>query len=221
MARATKIHLSLLTLAGLLLGGSLLLWSALGPENSAYADAKPTFKGPTKIAVFAGGCFWCMQPPFDATPGVVDTRVGYCGGKERRPTYEQVSTGRTGHTESIKVIYDPTRVSYAQLLDVFWRSMDPTDAGGQFADRGRQYRPAIFYLDDAQRKTALASRDKLAKSRRFKKPIVVEISPATAFWDGEAYHQRFYKKNPTRYYSYRRGSGRTGFLQRVWGKSAH
>ena len=188
-------------------------------SSSSGAAVKALPKG-AKVAIFAGGCFWCMQPPFDKLAGVISTSVGYCGGKEQNPTYHQVGYGRTGHTESIKVVYDPKKVSYKKLLDVFWRNMDPTDAGGQFVDRGKQYRPAIFYVNARQKKIAEASKKALGASGRFKKPIVVEITKATRFWDGEGYHQQFYKKNPTRYYSYRRGSGRDQFIAKHWGAAA-
>jgi methionine-S-sulfoxide reductase len=215
--RRRRVGLPLATLVLIGLGVGLIYSRSMARQPDPTAAKRTAYKGKTQIAIFAGGCFWCMQPPFDKLPGVVGTSVGYCGGKEQNPSYKQVAYGRTGHTESIKVVYDPKKVSYAQLLEVFWRNMDPTDAKGQFADRGRQYRPAVFYLDETQRKAALRSKAKLAKSGRFSKPIVVEITKASTFWDGEGYHQQFYKKNPTRYYSYRRGSGREAFLRRVWG----
>ena len=167
-------------------------------------------------AIFAGGCFWCMQPPFDYTEGVITTIAGYSGGKEKDPTYKEVSHGKTGHAESVEVIYDPKIVSYDKLLEVYWMNIDPTDAGGQFADRGKQYRPAIFYLNEDQKKAAQASKEKLEESGKFDKPIVVEITEATEFWDAEEYHQMFYKKNYTRYHSYKIGSGREGFIERHW-----
>jgi len=167
-------------------------------------------------AVFAGGCFWCMQPPFDYLDGVVTTTTGYTGGTEKNPIYKEVSYGKTGHTEAIEVIYDPEKVTYDKLLDIFWMNMDPTDAGGQFVDRGKQYRPGIFYLNDDQKKTAEASKKKLQVSGRFDKPIVVEIIQADEFWDAEEYHQMFYKKNPMRYKTYRMGSGRDQFIDKHW-----
>lgn len=190
---------------------------SLGPSDSTEREASVKQSGDQQRALFAGGCFWCMQPPFDALGGVSKTTVGYAGGPEVRPTYEDVASGRTGHTEAILIDYDPAKISYGSLLDVFWRNIDPTDADGQFVDRGRQYRPAIFFFDDSQRDEARASSDALAKSGRFSKPIAVEIVEATQFYPAETYHQSFYRKNPTRYYSYRRGSGRDAFIEKSWG----
>ncbi|MCB9555359.1 MAG: peptide-methionine (S)-S-oxide reductase MsrA [Deltaproteobacteria bacterium] len=170
-----------------------------------------------RVAIFAGGCFWCMQPPFDKTVGVVSTTVGFVGGNEVDPQYDDVARGKTGHTEAIYVIFEPKQVSYEKLLEVYWRNIDPTDKHGQFVDRGSQYRPGIFYLNAEQRRIAVRSRDALARSGRFSKPIAVEISAAGRFWPAENYHQKFYKKDPTRYYSYRRGSGRDAFIARSWG----
>jgi len=167
-------------------------------------------------AIFAGGCFWCVQPPFDHLDGVVTTTVGYTGGPEKNPTYKEVSYGKTGHTESIEIIYDPNKVSYNELLDVFWMTFDPTDAGGQFYDRGSQYRPGIFYLNEDQKKAAQASKKILQESGRFDKPIVVEITKAGEFWDAEEYHQKYYLKNPKHYKSYRVGSGRDKFINKHW-----
>ncbi len=169
-------------------------------------------------AIFAGGCFWCMEPPFEKLDGVKEVISGYTGGHKENPTYKEVSAGGTGHLESVEIIYDPTKVSHEKLLDVFWRQIDPTDAGGQFGDRGSQYRSAIFYLDEEQKKLAEKSRDELAASGRFEKPIVTEILPAGKFYRAEGYHQDYYKKNPIRYKIYRFGSGRDKFLDRVWGK---
>ena len=168
------------------------------------------------VATFAGGCFWCMEPPFDKVEGVKSTTSGYTGGVERHPSYKQVAYGRTGHTESIRVVYDPKVVTYGKLLKVFWQNHDPTDSGGQFVDRGSQYRPAIFVHDAEQRRLAEASKKELAASGRFSAPIATEIVDAADFWVAEDYHQDFYKKSPSRYYSYRRGSGRDRFLDRVW-----
>ena len=149
-----------------------------------------------KKAVFAGGCFWCMQPPYDKLPGVVSTTVGYMGGKTVNPTYEQVSSGQTGHLEVIQVVYDPAKTSYRELLRVFWRSIDPTDDGGQFADQGSQYHTAIFVYDDQQRAEAEASKKELAASGRFKKPIVPPVLTAQTFYGAEKYHQKYYQKQP-------------------------
>lgn len=167
-------------------------------------------------ATFAGGCFWCMEPPFEKIEGVKEVISGYTGGHKPHPTYEEVSSGKTGHLEAIQVVYDPSKVSYTDLLRVFWKQVDPTDGGGQFVDRGRQYRSAIFYHDDEQRRLAELSREELMKSGRFKKPIVTEILPASAFYPAEDYHQDYYRKNPIRYKFYRFNSGRDQFLKTVW-----
>jgi methionine-S-sulfoxide reductase len=169
-------------------------------------------------ATFAGGCFWCMEPPFDKLDGVISTTSGYTGGTERDPTYEQVSAGKTGHLEAIEITYDPARVSYAQLLDVFWKNIDPTQNSGQFVDVGPQYRTAVFYHNEEQRRLAMESRNRLQESRKFGKPIATEIRPAMEFYSAEDYHQDYYIKNPIRYKYYRWGSGRDQFLQETWGK---
>lgn len=171
-------------------------------------------------ATFAGGCFWCMEPPFENIEGVKEVISGYTGGWKQNPTYEEVASGSTGHVEAIEIIYDPAKVTYQTLLDVFWRQIDPTDEGGQFADRGQSYRTAIFYHNDQQRRLAEKSKKALERSGRFKKPIVTEIRPAGKFYKAEDYHQNYHKKNPLRYKSYRSGSGREGFLKKMWGKEA-
>jgi peptide methionine sulfoxide reductase msrA/msrB len=172
------------------------------------------------VATFAGGCFWCMEPPFEKLPGVSSVVSGYAGGTEPNPTYEQVSSGTTGHVEAVQVTYDPTVLSYEQLLDVFWRQIDPTNGAGQFVDLGPQYRSVIFVHDDAQRAAAEASKAALEKSGRFDKTLVTQIVPFTTFYPAEDYHQDFYKKNPLRYGLYRRGSGRDQFLEKIWGSAA-
>ena len=171
-----------------------------------------------RTAVFAGGCFWCMQPPFDNLPGVVKTTVGYTGGLPTTADYESVSSGATDHLEAIEVRYDPAKVSYEQVLDVFWRSIDPTDPSGQFADRGKQYQTAIYVFDDAQRKTAEKSKAALQTSGRFAKPVVVPVLEARPFYPAEEYHQKYYRKNPLRYHSYKYGSGRAPFIEGTWFK---
>ena len=173
----------------------------------------------TETAVFAGGCFWCTESDFEKVDGVIDAVSGYTGGRVANPSYEQVSAGGTGHVEAVKVIYDPDKVSYAQLIDVFWRHVDPTDRGGQFVDRGSQYRSVIFYSGEEQRQLAEASKKELEQSGRFAKPIVTEILPLGPFYEAEGYHQDYYKKNPIRYNFYRAGSGRDQFLDKVWGQS--
>ena len=172
----------------------------------------------TATATFAGGCFWCMQPPFETLPGVVKTTVGYTGGTVKNPTYEQVSSGVTGHAESIEVVYDPAVISYDKLLDVFWHNVDPLTRDAQFCDHGRQYRTAIFTHDDEQKRLAEASKQALQK--RFDQPIVTEIVPAGEFWPAEEYHQRYHEKNPIRYKYYRWNCGRDQRLEAVWGKDA-
>ncbi|WP_407923345.1 peptide-methionine (S)-S-oxide reductase MsrA [Desulfosoma caldarium] len=167
-------------------------------------------------ATFAGGCFWCVESDFEKVDGVLEVISGYTGGHKENPTYEEVSSGRTGHVEAVQVIYDPSKVSYEQLLDVFWRHIDPTDPDGQFVDRGSQYKSAIFYHDEEQRRLAEISRQRLQASGRFSKPIVTEILPLKTFYPAEDYHQDYYKKSPIRYRFYRANSGRDTFLKKVW-----
>jgi peptide methionine sulfoxide reductase msrA/msrB len=169
-----------------------------------------------KIATFAGGCFWCMEKPFEKLDGVLSVESGYTGGIEENPTYEEVASGSTGHTEAIRITYDPTRITYEELLDVFWRQIDPTDGGGQFVDRGSQYRAGVFYHDEEQHKLAEQSGKNLADSGRFDNPIVTEITAAGPFYMAEDYHQDYYRKNPIRYRYYRFGSGRDHFLGKEW-----
>ncbi len=171
-------------------------------------------------ATFAGGCFWCMEPPFDALDGVVSTTSGYTGGGKAKPTYEEVSAGGTGHAEAVEIVYDPAKVSYEKLLDVFWRNVDPTTRDRQFCDKGSQYRSAVFYHDDAQRRLAEASKQALEGSRKLPGPIVTEIVAAGAFYPAEAYHQDYYRKNPIRYRYYRYGCGRDARLEKLWGADA-
>lgn len=172
---------------------------------------------PLEKATFAGGCFWCMVPPFEKIDGVKLVVSGYTGGYKDNPTYEEVSAGKTGHVEAVQITYDPSKVSYEKLLDVFWRQVDPTDIGGQFVDRGSQYRSVIFFNTPAQKALAEKSKAELQKSGRFKKSIVTEILPAGKFYPAEEYHQDYYKKNPLRYKFYRFNSGRDQFLKKVWG----
>lgn len=170
----------------------------------------------TRSAVFAGGCFWCTESDFEKLDGVIAVVSGYTGGQVADPTYKQVSAGGTGHVEAVKVIYDPNRISYEALLDYFWRHVDPTDAGGQFVDRGNQYRSVIFYANEAERNAAEASKKALAASGQFDRPIVTDILPLATFYEAEDYHQDYYKKNPLRYKWYRSGSGRDHFLEKSW-----
>jgi peptide-methionine (S)-S-oxide reductase len=169
------------------------------------------------VAIFAGGCFWCMEPPFDELPGVLATTSGYTGGTVAKPSYEQVSAGGTGHREAVQVEYDPVRVSYAQLLDVFWHNVDPTDAGGQFCDRGEQYTTAIFTTTGEQAAEAKAAKAKLEESHVLKQPVVTSVLPAGPFYPAEDYHQDYYEKNPLRYRFYRTGCGRDRVLEALWG----
>jgi len=169
-------------------------------------------------ATFAGGCFWCVESDFEKLPGVVKVISGYTGGNKENPSYEEVSSGTTGHVEAVQVYYDPSKLTYAELLDYFWRHIDPTDAGGQFVDRGSQYPSVIFYHDEEQRRLAEKSKEDLGKSGKFNKPIVTEIIKFTKFYEAEEYHQDYYRKNPLRYKFYRYNSGRDQFLGKVWGK---
>ena len=205
--------LTFIYLIGFLALGFLSTTNASGAESPSSVS-----KNKLEKATFAGGCFWCMQPPFDKLDGVISTTVGYCGGKEENPTYKQVSAGNTGHAEAVEIVYDPSRVGYADLLDVFWMNIDPTQENGQFADTGAQYRTAIFYHSEEQRRLAEVSKKELKNTGRFSKKIVTEIVPATPFYRAEEYHQDYYKKNPLRYKIYRYGSGRDDYLVRKWGK---
>ena len=186
----------------------------------ASAQTEGSAKKPARaVATFAGGCFWCMEPPYDKLPGVISTTSGYMGGKTKNPTYESISSGTTGHAEVVQVEYDPSKVSYATLLEVFWRNIDPTQRDAQFCDHGTQYRSGIFYHNDEQKKLAEASKAALQKNKPFKGDIVTEVTAAPEFYRAEEYHQDFYKKNPTRYKVYRTGCGRDARLQALWGKS--
>jgi peptide-methionine (S)-S-oxide reductase len=169
----------------------------------------------TAKATFAGGCFWCMEPPFDELNGVISTTSGYTGGKTKNPTYEQVSSGTTGHAEALQVVYDPKKITYEKLLEVFWRNIDPLAADGQFCDFGNQYRSVIFYHDASQK--SAAEKSKKAVQARFKQPIATEITAATFFYPAEEYHQDYYKKNPVRYKLYSHGCGRAQRLEELWG----
>jgi peptide-methionine (S)-S-oxide reductase len=169
-------------------------------------------------ATFAGGCFWCMQPPFRNLDGVTEVVSGYAGGTRANPTYEEVSTGTTGHLEAVQITYDPARIPYERLLEVFWQQIDPTDAGGQFADRGSQYHTAIFYHDEDQKRAAEASRKNLDDSRKFDKPVATAIRPYVNFFPAEEYHQDYDRKKPGQYQSYKVLSGRAPFIEKTWGK---
>ena len=216
-----------------LIGGLTLFACSFSSDTTPSSPSKPSSVaaraegqigpladpgGGLAVATFAGGCFWCMEPPFEKLDGVKSVVSGYTGGPEERPTYQQVGRGRTKHLESVRVVYDPDFITYKELLETFWMSIDPTDDGGQFADRGHHYTTAVFFHDDHQKETAEASKKALDESKKFGRPIVTDIRPAMAFWEAESYHQNYYKTNPVHYNRYRRGSGRAGFLERHWGK---
>src|SRR5881394_4518899 len=180
--------------------------------SSLLADPSPQ----ARTVVFAGGCFWCIQPAFDKAPGVIKTVVGYCGGTEPNPTYALVGSEKTKYRESIEITYDPAKINFDELLDIYWRQINPTQSDGQFTDIGPSYRAAIFVQNDEERKIAEASKAKLAASGRFDKPIVTEILPATKFWPAEEYHQKYYQQNPTEFEMFEVGSGRKAFKKKKW-----
>lgn len=190
-------------------------------DQAAAASKHVPDDASLSVATFAGGCFWCVEAAFEKIPGVVGAVSGYSGGKEKNPNYKQVSSGSTGHTEAVQVYYDRDVISYEGLLQGLWRTMDPTDANGQFVDRGQQYRPAIFYHDAEQQRLAEASKQALAESGRYDKPVVIEIVPLQGFYEAEDYHQDYYRKNPLRYKFYTHNSGRYQFIDEVWGEDRH
>lgn len=199
-----------------LISGLILAASAFGAEKSSPGEDE---YGGYPRATFAGGCFWCTQTDFQKVNGVLKVTSGYTGGHTENPTYEEVSSGRSGHVEAVQVIYDPNAVSYEQLLDFFWKHIDPTDPGGQFVDKGTQYRSIIFYHSEEQRAAAQASKRALSDSGRFKKPIATQILPFSKFYEAEMYHQDYNEKNPSHYFQYRFLSGRDQFLEKIWGKA--
>ena len=209
MKRTTIVSLLLLSLFA-------LAWPALAAGGGKAAPAAAGLQ----TATFAGGCFWCMEHPFDQLPGVLSVTSGYTGGHSQNPTYEQVSAGWTGHAESVQVVYDPAKINYRKLLDTYWHNIDPTAKDRQFCDVGNQYRSAIFYHNEEQRRLALQSRDALERSKPFKGAIVTEIVPAGPFYPAEKYHQHYYKKNPIRYWYYRTSCGRDKRLKELWGNAA-
>ncbi len=188
-------------------------------EQSMMRDNTSDEKSGGGVATFAGGCFWCTEADFEKLPGVVKAVSGYTGGKKDMPSYEEVSAGGTGHVEAIQVYYDPDKISYEELLDYFWRHIDPTDVGGQFVDRGAQYRSAIFYHNEEQKRLAENSKEALDQSGTFEKPVATEIIELTEFYDAEEYHQDYYKKKPLKYRFYRYASGRDQFLKKTWGET--
>jgi len=197
----------------------ILFLAGLAAAAAAWA-APPKVPPGAAVATFAGGCFWCMESDFDKVPGVVATISGYTGGRKPNPTYEEVSSGTTGHAESVEVYYDPKKVTYEKLLDVYWHNIDPTVKDRQFCDTGSQYRTAIFYHDEAQRKAAEESERRIEATKPFKQPIVTQIVMAGPFYPAEDYHQDFYLKNPVRYQFYRKGCGRDARLKELWGDRA-
>jgi len=182
------------------------------------SQAQDSSPAEIRRAIFAGGCFWCIQPAFDKAKGVIKTVVGYSGGAEPNPTYALVTSEKTNYRESIEITYDPAKISYDQLLDIYWRQINPTQADGQFTDIGPSYRAAIFFGSDEERKIAEASKEKLARSGKFKKPIVTEILPAMKFYPAEAYHQKYYEQNPNHFEAFEEGSGRVRFKEKTWSK---
>ena len=209
-ARVIALPLLILAAVAVVLGGAR-------PVPKAPFAALPVATADQQVAIFAGGCFWSMQKAFDGVPGVVTTTAGYAGGTASNPSYEQVETGRTGHAESVQVIYDPSRISYDRLLDIYWHHIDPLTVNRAFCDTGPQYRSIIFYKDAAQQHAAEASKQALDQSHRFKTKVVTAIEPATKFYPAEEYHQQFYKKNPEHYEAYRIGCGRDQRIAELWG----
>jgi peptide methionine sulfoxide reductase msrA/msrB len=194
----------------------LLSYGLIAASTIASSQGQNSSPTETRTAIFAGGCFWCIQPAFDKAKGVIKTVVGYCGGTEPNPTYEVVSSEKTGYRESLQITYDPAKISYDQLLDIYWRQIDPTQADGQFTDIGPSYRAGIFYGNDDEKKIAEVSKEKLARSGKFNKPIVTEILPAMKFYPAEAYHQKYYQQNPEHFEAFEEGSGRVSFKKKTW-----
>lgn len=199
-----------------------LMISCTNPSTTSQEIApeaeniKEVVSSTQEVATFAGGCFWCVEAPFEGVDGVISVISGYAGGKEKNPTYSEVSGGQTSHRESVQITYDPEIISYAELVDIFWQTFDPTDVGGSFFDRGSQYESAIFFHNEEQKKVAEESKKRLDQSKRFSKPIATPIIKYTNFYPAEEYHQDYYKKSPQEYYAYRKGSGRDAFIQRHW-----
>ncbi len=204
------------TLSRFFVTGGLLVMSLVSTAVAAEHGAGTEERA---VATFAGGCFWCMEPPFDELEGVISTTSGYTGGHKKDPTYKEVSAGGTGHTEAVQIVYNPKKISYAKLLEVLWRNIDPLTKDAQFCDKGSQYRSGIFYHDGEQRRLAEQSKQALEGSKRFRQPIVTEITAASEFYAAEEYHQDYYQKNPLRYKFYRFGCGRDQRLKELWGQS--
>jgi peptide-methionine (S)-S-oxide reductase len=213
-------HLAAALLPLVALAALLLIGAPFGAvEASGRTRAAPSPPPDQDVAIFAGGCFWCMEAPFDRTAGVTSVLSGYAGGRTRGPTYREVGTGRTGHAEAVRVVFDPERVSYEDLLHVYWRNVDPLDAGGQFCDRGTQYRAALFPLDLAQRRAA--ERSIAAMEERFGRPVATRIERPGTFWVAEDHHQGYYRTHPGEYRAYRQQCGRDARLRQIWGTSGH
>jgi len=202
------------------LAAALPSFAASAPAPSARTAAPPAAPARTEKATFAAGCFWCAEAAFEGKPGVISVVSGYSGGEERDPTYEQVSAGRTGHYESVQVTFDPAKIGYERILDIFWRNVDPTQGDGQFCDRGGQYRSAIFVMSATQRRIAEESRRRLVAKKRWKAPVVTPVLEFRSFWPAEAYHQDYHRKNPVEYRTYRLGCGRDRRLRELWGEGA-
>jgi methionine-S-sulfoxide reductase len=196
---------------------SAVLFSLCATLSFGAAPAENATPAVTRTAVLAGGCFWCIQPAFDKAPGVIKTLVGYCGGTEPNPTYELVTSEKTKYRESIEITYDPAKISFEQLLDIYWKQINPTQSDGQFTDIGPSYRAAIFVASDEEKKIAAASKEKLAHSGKFDRPIVTEILPAMKFYPAEDYHQKYYQQNPAHFEAFEKGSGRVSFEKKTWG----
>jgi len=211
-------YLSLLCISAI--GGAFVLASVQAQNTAISTEAGASLEGLSR-ATFAGGCFWCMEGPFDKLDGVVSTTSGYTGGQTDNPSYPQVSSGSTGHTEAVQIVYDPAQISYEELLDVFWINHDPTESDGQFCDKGSQYRPGVFYHDEDQKRAAEASKADVERTRTFDEPVMTEITLAGTFYPAEDYHQDYYVRNPIRYKMYRYGCGRDRRLQQLWGISEH
>jgi peptide-methionine (S)-S-oxide reductase len=198
----------------LIFGATLTLLAMISPNHAQTAE---TSSHPQK-ATFAGGCFWCMEEVFEKVEGVISATSGYTGGQKTNPIYQDVSAGITGHAEAVEVLYDPAKVTYATLLEVYWRNIDPTTPNQQFCDVGNQYRAAIFYHSDEQKRLVEESRQRVEKTKTFKDPLITQLSAASTFYPAEEYHQDFYKKNPIRYKAYKFNCGRTQQLEELWGK---
>lgn len=204
---------------GLTAAAAVMVLAVVGTAQVALSTRTPSDSAEVAKAYFAGGCFWCMEEAFEKVEGVVEVESGYMGGTVKNPSYEDVSSGRTGHAESVEVRYDPSKLTYAQLLETFWHNIDPITADAQFCDHGNQYRAVIFYQGDEQRKAAEESKHAIERSKRFGTPVVTEVTQASEFFPAEEYHQDFYKKNPIRYKYYKFTCGRAQRLESLWGKS--